>query len=110
MSPPVCAPVNVAVTEGSPPCSVLNAPCTKVALPDGGGGGGVCDALPATRNAATFITHQPEGLTGADATYIPAAVTLSSSTMSEFGDVIIRLVNPLPGPGVPVSMKSPATI
>ena len=102
-SPPVCAPVNVAVAEGTPPCGVLNAPWTNVGSdPGGGGGGGPCDALPATRNAATFITHQPEGLTGAEATYIPAAVTLSSSTMSEFGDVIMRFVNPAPGPGVPV--------
>jgi len=47
---------------------------------------------PAALNATICITQLPPPVTGADALYEPAAVTVRSSAMSPSGTVMMRLV------------------
>src|SRR5262249_8156282 len=67
------------------------------------GGGGV--AL----NATSCMTQAPAPVSGALAEYEPGDETIRSSTMSPSGDVIMRAVNPRPGPAVPVTTRLAAT-
>jgi hypothetical protein len=55
----------------------------------------------AVLKATACITHRPLGLSVAEAVYVPLEVVGASSAISPSGTVIIRLVNPLPGPVVP---------
>src|ERR1022692_652623 len=103
---PVAAiPPKLTCAPGRNPVPVIVTVVPPAVLPEAGeiemtiGGGFVTCAV---LNATACMSQKPDGLTDAFTTKDPAAETASSSAMSPFGEVKIRLVNPAPGPAVTV--------